>query len=150
MKKNGLIFIAIGSLAFLGACQTVPYPERAAKFENDIKAKFIGKPMDELVLAYGVPQSSYDLSDGRKMVQYVDEKHGVTGGNTWMNYDTVYAGSRVVTRQDGSRVAVPIYRSVPVWETEPTYAYHLKCTKRFVVDANKIVQDFRWEGNSCF
>jgi hypothetical protein len=150
MKKNGLIVFAIGALLFLGACQTIPYPERVAKFEGDIKGKFVGKPLDELVLAYGAPQSSYDLSDGRKMVQYVTEKSGVSGGDTWMNYDTVYAGSRVVTRPDGSRVVVPIYRSVPVWETEPSYNYHLKCTKRFVVGADKIVQDFRWEGNSCF
>ena len=146
------MFVATMIIGAIGltACETVPYTQRVANYEGDIKSKFIGKSIDDLILAYGPPQSSYDLSDGRRVVQYSEEKQGVVGGETWMNYDTFYAGSRIVRRSDGSRVAVPVYRTMPYWETEPTYTYNKKCVQRFVVGQDKMIQDFKWAGNACF
>jgi hypothetical protein len=40
--------------------------------------------------------------------------------------------------------------TVPVQNVEPVRTINQVCQRRFVVGADKMVQDFRWQGNACF
>lgn len=150
MKK--LYFGLLGLLAFgaLGACETIPYEERVAAFEGKMRADFVGKSVDNLILAFGPPQSSFTLSDGKEMFQYSMEQSYTGGGDTYMAYESVITGYTTYTRPNGTTKQIPIYTQVPVTRVNPVYTVHKKCVKRFVVGQDKLVQEFRWEGNSCF
>ncbi len=150
MKKLGLFIVSIFALGALSACETVPYEERVAAFEGKMRADFVGKSVDSVIMAFGPPQSSFTLSDGKDMIQYSVEQSYTGGGDTYMSYESVVTGYTTYTRPNGTTKQIPIYTQVPVTRVNPVYTVHKKCVKRFIVGADKIVQDFRWEGNSCF
>lgn len=136
--------------ALLGACETVPYPERVAAYETKVKAEFVGKSVDALLLAKGPPESSYTLTDGRDVIQYLKERSYTTGGGTYTDYHTEVIGYKTFTRDNGTTKQIPITRQVPYLRTDPLVTHHEKCAQRFVISKAKIVEDFKWEGNSCF
>lgn len=150
MKKFGYLLVSIFAFGALSACETVPYEERVAAFEGKMRADFIGKSVDTLILAFGPPQSSFPLSDGKEMLQYSMEESYTGGGDTYMSYESVITGYSTYTRPNGTTKQIPIYTQVPVTRVNPVYTVHKNCTKRFVIGPDKLVQDFKWEGNSCF
>ena len=145
------LFSALSAFAglALSACQTIPYPERLATFETQMKERFVGKSVDELILAFGPPGSSYTLSDGRDVVQYLEERTSTSGGDSYTTYDTA-SRVRVVTDKNGNPQRIVETFQVPRTEISPIYTSHQKCAKRFIVSKQKIVEGFAWEGNSCF
>jgi hypothetical protein len=143
-----LIGISAALLALAG-CQTVPYDERVASYETAMKQRFVGKSSDELVLTLGPPDSSFKLTDGREVYQYENRREAIFGGDTYTDWVT-QTSWRTVRNHDGSRSRVPVSVSVPVVRSTPVQSVTRVCIKRFVVDVNATVQDFRWEGNACF
>jgi hypothetical protein len=150
VSKSGLKIGALAILLALGACQTIPYAQRAANFETKMRTDFIGKSKDNIVLAFGVPHSSYMLTDGREVAQYFEEKTYTTGGGTYTDYEYVVVGTRSVEQKDGSVKQVPITRAIPYLRTDPITTHHQECTRRFVIGKDKNIEDFKWQGNSCF
>lgn len=141
--------ISISAAIALSACQTIPYPERLAAFESQMKEKYIGKSIDSLILAFGPPNSSYTLSDGRDMVQYSEERTITSGGDAYTSYETA-SRVRVVRDKNGNPQRIVETFQVPTTNISPVYTSHQKCVKRFIVSKEKIVEGFAWEGNSCF
>lgn len=139
----------LAALGFLGACQTIPYADRVAAYEAEIKTRFVGKAADELVLSMGPPDSTYKLSDGREVFQYESDREIVRGGDTYTDWVS-HTRWRTVRNSDGSRSQVPATVNFPVVRTTPVYSEQRVCINRFVVDVNSTVEDFRWEGNACF
>ncbi len=150
MKKIALGLISIFAFASLIGCETIPYEERVAAFEGKMRADFVGKSVDSLILALGPPQSSFTLSDGKDVIQYTMEQSYTGGGDTYMAYESIVTGYTTYTRPNGTTKQIPVYTQIPVQRVNPVYTVHKKCVKRFVVGTNKTVEDFRWEGNSCF
>lgn len=147
-KSILLASIAISIFALSG-CETIPYPERVATYEGEMRARFVGKSADELVLAFGPPHSSYTLSDGRDVLQYTKERTTTSGGDSYTSYDTAYR-TREVRDKDGTVRTISESYQVPRTNISPVYTNHERCVRRFVVTKEKIVEAFAWEGNSCF
>jgi hypothetical protein len=141
--------LVLAAFTGLGACATVPHEERVAAYETGMKARFVGKSADDLVLTLGPPDSSFKLSDGRDVFQYENRRETMGGGDTYTDWVS-HTSYRTVRTSDGSRVRVPAHISVPVVRTTPIYSVSRVCINRFVVDVNNTVEDFRWEGNACF
>jgi hypothetical protein len=131
------------------ACETIPYEERVKAFEDSVNLRFVGRSVDDLVIALGPPQSAYKLSDGREVVQYNVDRTYTTGGGSYTSYETI-SRWRNVRQPDGSERRVEERVSVPVTNASPIQTYNQICTRRFVVGADKRVESFNWQGNSCF
>jgi hypothetical protein len=147
--KRFWLGLALVSATFAAACETVPYEERVKAFEDSVNLRFVGRSVDDLVIALGPPVSSYKLSDGREVVQYSLDRTYTTGGGSYTSYETV-SRYRTVRQPDGTERRVEERTSVPVTNSSPIQTYNQTCIRRFVVGADKKVQSFNWQGNSCF
>ena len=120
MKPHQPLTIALTLL--LAACAS------SARYETTL-ARWGGKPLDDLVLAWGPPQSSYTLRDGRQVVEYQRQQLVRRPGLGRSMLNT----SRVFYLLD---------------EMEDDYPL-LQCRTRFTVDAQGIIQNWTWDGNAC-
>ncbi len=136
-------------LALTAACETVPYEERVKAYEDSVAARFIGRSVDELILAFGPPNASYKLSDGRDVLQYAVDRTYTSGGGSYTSYQTA-TRTRQVRDNDGTVRNVQETQQIPVQTVEPIRTTNQVCTRRFIIALDKRVEGFRWEGNSCF
>jgi hypothetical protein len=92
------------------------------------------KHADNLVMAWGPPQSTYQLADGGRVLEYMRQ------GNVYLpmatgQYGTVQGPGGAVGTYSGTGTAyVPVHR----W-----------CKTRFVVDRQGYITSWAWEGNQC-
>jgi hypothetical protein len=149
MNKRFVLTAVLASLTLTAACETIPYAERVRLFEESVNARFVGKSVDELVLALGPPQSSFKLSDGRDVLQYEVDRMITTGGGSYTSYETVNRDRRV-RDPDGTVRVIQDRQTIPVQNNQPIQTFNQLCKRRFVVDQNKQVVQFNWEGNACF
>ncbi len=135
--------ISLGAIAFLGlgACQTVPSAERAKLYENTMREQFVGKSFDAVVLAFGPPNSNYTMNDGRTMYQY-----NFTQTSTYSSGGSLYYGGMY----GGRHSSIGYGFGLPFQILGGTNQYTHVCTRRFLVNNAKIVEDFKFEGNSCY
>lgn len=147
--KRLIIAFALTTLTFTAACETVPYADRVRLFEDSVNARFVGRSVDDLVLALGPPQSSFKLSDGRDVLQYEVDRTITSGGGSYTSFETVNRDRRVRDK-DGTVRVIEDRQTVPVTNSSPITTYNQVCKRRFVVGQDKMVQQFNWEGNSCF
>ncbi|WP_395777312.1 hypothetical protein [Aquidulcibacter sp.] len=143
------IMLACGLLALTAACETIPFEERAKAYEDQMAQRFVGKSADELVLAFGPPQSSYKLTDGRDVLQYEQKRTNTQGGESYTSFREV-TRFRTETDAAGNVRTVQYSESIPVTNSSPVYTVNQNCIRRFVVASDKKVESFRWEGNACF
>ena len=147
--KRLLTALTLSALALTAACETVPYDERVKAYEDSVALRFVGKSVDELILAFGPPNSSYKLSDGRDVLQYEVDRTYTTGGGSYTSYET-QTRTRRVRDNDGNVRNVEERVTVPVQNVEPIRTVNQDCVRRFVVSQDKRVETFRWQGNACF
>jgi hypothetical protein len=146
--RTGLLASLIGTTALLAGCETVSYDERKAIFEAR-NASYIGRHVDELILAFGPPTQSFDLSRGGRVLQWANSRTETGGGDSYTSYDTV-RNVREVRDQDGTIRRIEDSVQVPVTRTNPVYTRTIECSIRWQVEADGRVANFIWEGNSCF
>jgi len=138
---------AVAAAALLAGCETIPYAERVATYEAGLNA-FVGRSVDDVVIAYGVPGSTFTLTDGRQVLQYASERTVTLGGDSWTSWDTVRR-TRSFREPDGTVRQVVDEEQVPVQRTNPIVTRELRCTLRFVIKPDKTVESARWDGNNC-
>jgi len=143
------LMLAGGLLAFTAACETIPFEERAKAYDDQMVQRFVGKSADELVLAFGPPQSSYKLTDGRDVLQYEQKRTSTQGGESYTSFQEV-TRFRTETDAAGNVRTVQYRESVPVQNSSPIYTINQNCIRLFVVYKDKIVESFCWEGNAFF
>lgn len=137
------LFIAVSALVAFGlsACETVPNAEKAKMYDSAMRAKFIGKSFDEVVLTFGPPSSNYQMNDGRIMYQYSLSQTSLYSPGGTIHYGGYY-GSR--------HSAFGLGFGFPFGFSNGVNEYKRDCTRRFIVNNAKIVEDFKFEGNACF
>ena len=118
MKPHQPLTIALTLL--LAACAS------SARYETNL-ARWGGNPLDDLVLAWGPPQSSYTLRDGRQVVEYQRQQLVRLPGRSMLTTPRVF---------------------YLLDEMEDDYTL-LQCRTRFTVDAQGIIQNWTWDGNAC-
>lgn len=112
---------------------------------------FIGQPEVGLVSVYGVPQSSYALQDGSKILQYTRSNSMVLPGATTMQAINTNTSGNVTVNQ-GMRQATGNYTqqsTTHVPTQGPAINVALSCTVTFTVDSEGIVRRWVANGNHC-
>ena len=118
MKTKPQKTLAVALALLLAACATT------ARYEAGL-ARWGGQPLDDLVLAWGPPQSSYTLRDGRQVVEYQRQQ--------------------LIRRPGRSMLTTPrVFYLLD--EMEDDYVL-LQCRTRFTVDAQGIIRNWTWDGN---
>ena len=134
MKTVASVFV---SLIFLAACETAEgYRQEMASWQ--------GRHSDDLIVAWGPPERTASLSDGRELWAY--EKSYVQESAGYYRDET-----RKVTRtyvdSDGNEQQETISETFPVWE--PPSTWRSSCETRFVIGAGRRVEGVSFDGDAC-
>lgn len=131
-------------ICFVSACATT------AKYERVLNS-WLGADSDRLVSAWGPPTSSYDLSNGGKVLEYVWQGNMQLGGYTYTVPQTTYYNGNVnVYGNRGFAYGNYMGSSTTyVQQTSPTYNIPLSCTTLFTTNSAGIITNWRWQGNNC-
>lgn len=116
----------LAALALLAACATT------ANYEAEVQ-RWVGSPVDELVLEWGPPDNQFTLADGRSVIEYRYE--ATSGGGSYTDTETQ------IDLSTGQLVQTPVSKTRPVrrhW-----------CRTRFVVSADRVVTSYSFQGNAC-
>lgn len=147
LSAKPLIFGAVALVCTgLGGCETMPNSQRASQFEANMRQRFIGKSADEVVIAFGPPERKYQLSDGREVIQFEKAKpRNTQSGFGSVIIGTSFGGYSRHSNYGGLSFGIPIYGANTYGQNSPDI-----CIQRFIIDKDKIVREFAWEGRSCF
>ena len=112
--------IGAGALAVLvAACASTEAYE-------EVLQGWVGKHTDELVEAWGPPQSNYEFRDGRRVLQYVEVRTRYLPPTTSYSHRT---GNREILF-DG-------------------YFSQYSCITTFEAAVDGFIRSWKWEGNGC-
>lgn len=65
--RTPMVFL---SLLALASCTST------AQVQSDVSSRWIGQPLDAFVVKHGVPQATFEMADGRTVVEWSDV-HGI-------------------------------------------------------------------------
>lgn len=126
-----------GLLALAGCAST--NEEEARQFQAEMDG-YVGRSVDELVLARGVPTALAPLSTGGKVLEYSKSTTRISGGHSYTTYTPIFVPN---TSGGGTWVSVPSQQSAPIHTSERS------CKLTFQVSADNIVLNWKAEGNDC-
>lgn len=136
MKVSKLAILLLATMALAG-CGVME--KRKAAFTAELDS-YVGKSLDEVIKAKGVPTGTADLSNGGKVVEYSSSKMITGGGGSYTSYESVF----VPGPNGGSLTQVPVQKSRPITTSEA------RCKLLFTVSKAGIVENWKAEGNSCY
>lgn len=140
--RNSIFLILV--ILLVSSCATT------AGYEKIVNTA-IGKHVDNLVSAWGPPQSTFELSSGGKVFEYIHERNMQVGGHTYSTPQITYnsgfvtaygAGGSTFGNYSGSSTTY-------VQNRAPIYNIHLFCKTRFIANAEGIITKWNSEGNDC-
>jgi hypothetical protein len=132
MKKALILLLCLG----LCGCATT------AKYEAKLNT-FIGQSEDSLIASWGVPDKQYNMSDGKKAIEYVEKSTVRTGGDTYTESRTTYHSGTIGDKTySGTSTQY-------VTEKTPVERYKLYCKTSFIIDKSGRVESWHHEGNDC-
>jgi hypothetical protein len=134
-RINCLAFVLV--LFSVSACGMAE--KRAAEFADQMDA-FVGRSIDEVIKANGVPTGTAALSNGGRVVEYSKSKLVTSGGGTVTTFQNVY----VPGPSGGSWTTVPVQQAVPISMSERN------CKVLFTVSKDNLVENWKAVGNSCY
>jgi len=137
MKKAGVCLVA--ALALFG-CAT------KEKYEAILQS-WVGSHVDQLVMAWGPPQGSFTLSDGRTIIEYSDARTFVGGGQTYTLPETTYSSGSVYGA--GNYGTYSGTTTTYTTHTTPTYSINLLCKTRLTISNKGIIESWAHQGNDC-
>jgi len=117
-------WVLICCVLLLAGCATTANYEKALQ-------SWVGSSADRLVEAWGPPQSSYKLSDGGQVLEYVNQ--GTAHGSNGPDAQGMYSGTTATYVQHQT----------------PVYNINLVCITRFTVNPQGIITNWAWQGNNC-
>jgi len=150
VKKIAISLII--ALTLMG-CATLPEREATtANFER-ILSSMVGLPDTRAIARWGVPRSSYPLSNGDKIIQYQASVTGpVGGGETYYTPQTTYHSGSLSTYGRRGYSGYGSYSGTSttyVPQTTPIYNVTYFCIWRFIIGQDGIIKSWSYEGNYC-
>lgn len=128
--------IAVAALALsLAGCS---FPTQQAYRDN--VQSWVGRTADNLVMAWGAPDRSYDFSDGTRQLEYERQQTRYVAGAP------VY--DRVPVRVRDSNGARRV-QYVSVWRDTPGYYDTDRCLTRFRVGRDNRIREVSFAGDWC-
>lgn len=121
-----------------------------ANYEKILNS-WVGANVDNLVMRWGPPTSSYPLSNGGQVLEYSRQRNVQIGGYTTMVPQTTYnSGSANVYGTGGSTYGTYSGTSTTyVQRTTPVQNIAMQCVTRFTVNAQGAIFNWVWQGNDC-
>ena len=133
-EDNVRFSVLIGFVSLLAGCATV-------ENYNNILDTWIDADIDELVLAWGIPDKEWTLGGGDKMYTYNNTRNETTGGIPYTTKSTTYGTGRNGIPQGQILTTLTTQYS-------PTYNITKYCFTTFRVHQRRIVQ-WSHKGNDC-
>ena len=133
MIKN--LCIIILALILSGCASTAKYE---AKLNN-----WIGASENSLVAAWGVPNKTYNLDNGKKAIEYARKNTVQTGGYSYASPQTTYQSGMIGDKPYSGT------STTYVTEIEPVQKYKLSCKTSFIINNSGKVESWHHEGNNC-
>lgn len=131
------LLAVIAGLAVLAACETVEgYRQEMATWQ--------GRHGDDLLVAWGPPDRTASLSDGRELWAY--EKSYIRESAGYYR-DETRSVTRTYVDADGIKQQETISETFPVWE--PPSTWRSACETRFVIGPGRRVEQISFEGDAC-
>ncbi len=134
------------SLAWLVAATsilTVAGCETAEGYRQEMST-WQGRHGDDLLIAWGPPDRTAKLSDGREMWSYEKSYVRESAGHY---RDETRQVTRTFTDEDGERRSETISETFPVWE--PPSTWRSSCDTRFVLTPTHRIDQVSFEGDAC-
>jgi hypothetical protein len=132
MKKIMILLLCLG----LFGCATT------AKYETKLNT-WIGASEDSLIASWGVPNKTYNMSDGKKAIEFMHKNTVQTGGYTYTTPQTTYQSGMIGGRSYSGR------STTYVTETEPVRKYKTYCKTSFIINNSGRVESWHHEGDDC-
>jgi len=130
----------VTALAWLALAGCAAMNEEAKrKFQAEMDG-YVGRPVDELILARGVPSASASLSTGGRVLEYSSGRTSISGGYSYLTYTPVFVPN---SSGGGTWISVPSHQTAPIHTSER------RCKLTFEVSAAGKVLNWRAEGNDC-
>jgi len=133
MKK--LLYLLLAVLLLSGCATT-------AKYETKLNT-WIGVSEDSLIAFWGVPNKTYNMSYGKKAIEYVHKNTVQTGGYTYTTPQTTYESGMIGDKSYSGT------STTYVTETEPIRKYKSYCKTSFIINNSGKVESWHHEGNDC-
>ncbi len=106
-----------------------------------------GADVEDLILAWGPPQSQSTLSDGSVVLQYTTSRSVTKGGTPYSAPVTVYHQGSIYG--DGSIYDVSGTSTGYVTQLTPKHTVQMKCVTRFFATPKGRILTWSHEGNDC-
>ena len=122
----------------------------SANYEKVLQS-WVGSSADNLVMRWGPPASSYQLSSGGRVLEYSNQRNIQLGGYTTTVPQTTYtSGTANVYGTGGSANGTYSGTSTTyVQQTTPVQNIAMQCITRFTVNAQGTITNWAWQGNDC-
>ena len=130
---NGIAVVLIAG-GLLAGCETATPQKYEARLE-----RWVGSNVDDLVLAWGPPDGSFQLEDGRTVIGYKKSEVTSPGSD---------ASLGIGGWSGGGRFGTGIGTSFPLGGSSLSRVETRVCETRFIV-ADRVVKAWSWEGNNC-
>ena len=128
----------IALLLCLGLCGCASTAKYEAKLNN-----WIGVSEDSLVASWGVPNKTYNMSDGKKAMEYMHKETVQTGGYTYTTPESTYQSGTIGNKPYSGT------STTNVTETMPVQNYKLSCKTTFIINNSGKVESWSHDGNNC-
>jgi len=138
LSRAALTSFALMCSLVLAGCASMN-EEVARQFRAEMDG-YVGRSVDELILARGVPTATAPLSTGGKVLEYSKSRTSISGGTSYITYTPVFVPN---TSGGGTWVSVPSHQTSPIYTSERS------CRLTFQVSADNTVLNWKAEGNDC-
>lgn len=128
----------IALLLCLGLCGCATTAKYEAKLDN-----WIGASEDSLVSAWGVPNKSYNLKDGKRAIEYSHKETIRSGGYLYTTPQSTYQSGTIGNKPYSGT------STTYVTQVEPVQKYKLSCKTSFIINTSGKVENWHHEGNDC-
>lgn len=131
------LLAVIAGAAVLTACETAEgYRQEMTTWQ--------GRHGDDVLIAWGPPDRTASLSDGRELWSYEKSYVRESAGHY---RDETRRVTRTYVDADGDEQQETISETFPVWE--PPTTWRSSCETRFVIGAGRRVEQISFEGDAC-
>lgn len=147
--------VAVRYLLILVFCFALAGCASTENYEKILES-WVGADADSLIRKWGPPDSSFELSDGSKVLQWSSRRTIKTGGYRTYQPVTTHTSGTLSTSTygsyGGSYSGSGLYSGTSttyVPTTTPTRTYDMRCITRFTVSTSNVIQSWTWQGNDC-
>lgn len=131
--------LSVSLALFLTACATT------AGYEAVLNT-WVGSTDSNLIDAWGPPDNTYTMSDGRTIVTYSRSQTTVLPGITYTTPQTTYSNGTINGDVNASYSGTT---TTYVQHQGPAQVFTKVCVTRFTVSQDHHIESWRWEGNAC-